>query len=184
MIKMRCPGPLFALGEDLESLDQIFERFGLKSPPGLPIPAESVSVEVENPAMAAIGQEHLTVTPMQVALAMAVLAEGRLPTARLVEGVRNENVDWDNQLPARSDFALPIISPAAGEAILETWPVIGRASEFSVAVLSGPAGSHNAWYIGVAPRTNPRYVLAILSEDTDATTIVENIGRELLATLP
>jgi cell division protein FtsW (lipid II flippase) len=186
MMAMRCPRPVLDLGEALgaATLDEIFARFGLKETPQLPIPAESITSAVEDPAMAAIGQENLTVTPLQVALAMAVLVEGRLPAPRLVEGTRVNGGEWSVEAPPTSNAARPIISPAVGEAVAGAWPVDANVSEFSIAALSGPAGSQNLWYVGMAPSSNPQYVVIILLEDVNSSTIAEHIGRRLLSEVP
>jgi peptidoglycan glycosyltransferase len=186
MMAMRCPRPLLELGKALgaATLDEIFARFGLKETPQLPIPAESVTSAVEDPDMAAIGQEHLTVTPLQVALAMAVLVEGRLPAPRLIEGTRVNGGEWSAVMPPASTTALPIISPAVGEAILGAWPVDDNVSEFSIAALSGPGGSQNLWYVGMAPSSSPQYVVVIMLEDAKSSAVAEHIGRQLLSEVP
>ncbi len=186
MLAMRCPGPVMDLGEALgaAALDEFFARFGLKEAPQLPVPAESANSAVENPAMAAIGQEHLTVTPLQIALAMAMLIEEHLPAPRLVEGTRLNGEEWNVQLPPTSNTARPIISPAAGEAVVDAWPVIGNVSEFSIAALSGPGGSQNLWYVGLTPSSSSRYVVVILLEDVNNSATASDIGRPLLSQPP
>jgi cell division protein FtsW (lipid II flippase)/cell division protein FtsI/penicillin-binding protein 2 len=184
MAAMRCPGPLHALGDQLGAtvLDEIFARFGLKSAPDLPIPTEANVVGVIEPSLAAIGQENLTVTPLQAAMAAAVIAgDGRLPTPRLVEAVAPRGDDWEIQPAGASGVVSPVIAEEVAEAVRATWPVVDNVSVFTVSVLSGPDGSRDTWAIGLAPAGAPRYVAAILLEGVESVATGEAISRALLA---
>jgi cell division protein FtsW (lipid II flippase) len=186
MAAMRCPGPLHTLGDQLgaAALDDIFTRFGLKSTLDLPIPTEANATGVVDPSLAAIGQETLTVTTLQVALAAAVLAgDGRLPAPRLVEAVAAEAGDWEVQNPGSSASGLPVVSAEVAEAVKATWPADDDVSVFAVSVLSGPDGSRNTWAIALAPAGDPRYALAILLEGVYDPAAGEAIAQSLLASV-
>ncbi|VAW34975.1 Cell division protein FtsI [Peptidoglycan synthetase], partial [hydrothermal vent metagenome] len=95
VLRHRCPGPMQDLADQLGlgGLDDIFNRFGLSTQPELPLNAETaVSQLLSDPLQAGIGQDNLTVSPLQVALALAALGnDGRLPTPRLVTAVQDQD---------------------------------------------------------------------------------------------
>jgi peptidoglycan glycosyltransferase len=182
MASLRCPAPLQALGQTLgaTTLTEIFTRFGLEQAPDLPIPTETGAIAISDPGLAAVGQENLTITPLQAALATAALAgDGRVPAPRLVEGLEGADGEWTIQ-PAGLSTAPPAVTPEAAAAVRGNWPVVDGISEFVASVLSGPDGSRNAWYLGMAPADKPRFVLALVLEGEGDLAVAESIGRELL----
>ncbi|MBL1131234.1 MAG: hypothetical protein HND44_22615, partial [Chloroflexi bacterium] len=54
--------------------------------------------------------------------------------------------------------------------------------EFSDRVLSGPDGSTNSWYVGLAPAGSPRYLVVVVLEGGTAVQEAAPIGRALLDT--
>jgi peptidoglycan glycosyltransferase len=182
MGRLRCPAPLQALGRQLGDafLEDTFERFGLTQAPPLIIPAAGgPAPEVTVPEMAAIGQESLTVTPLQAALATAALAsEGRPPLPRLVEATRDPAGQWQ-PWPA-TDEAGDGVSPEAAEAVRGIWPESGDIAEFTVSALAGPGGERVTWYLGFAPAGDPRHVLALVLENERDLAAAEAIGRAVL----
>lgn len=182
MAVLRCPAPLQALGETLgaATLDDAFARFGLTTPPALPIPTAGGAAAIDRPKLAAIGQAGLTVTPLQVALATAALAgDGRLPAPRLVEAVTDAGGRWVAQpLAITATQATPA---EAALAVRQTWPQSGDVRDFVVSPLSGPDGHHNTWYLGFAPADAPRFVVALVLEDVNDIATAEEIGRAVLA---
>ena len=181
MARLRCPAPLQTLGAELgaTAIGDIFARFGLTKPPALPIPTTGANALIDQPALAAIGQAGLTITPLQAALATAALAgDGRLPAPRLVEAVTDATGAWVAQPLAIVSQAA--VAPEAAAAIRDTWPRAGDIAEFAVSPLSGPAGHHNTWYLGFAPADAPRFVVALVLEDANDIAAAEAIGRAVL----
>jgi cell division protein FtsW (lipid II flippase) len=182
MAHLRCPAPLQALGAEMGAvaIGDVFARFGLTTPPALPVPTTGQGALIDRPELAAIGQAGLTVTPLQAALATAALAgDGRLPAPRLVEAVTDANGAWVGQPSAIATTTAVDAGTAA--AILATWPLAGDIAEFAVSPLSGPAGHHNTWYLGLAPAGAPRFVVALVLEDANDIAAAEAIGRAVLA---
>ncbi len=182
MADLRCPAPLQALGRELgaEALTEAFDRFGLTVAPALPIPTSGGPAAITDPALAAIGQAGLTVTPLQVALATATLAgDGRRPVPRLVEAVTDANGQWVSQPSAL--VATAAIGAETAAAVRETWPRSGDVRDFAVSPLSGPDGHRNSWYLGFAPADAPRFVVALVLEDENDIADAEAIGRAVLA---
>jgi cell division protein FtsI/penicillin-binding protein 2 len=180
----RCPAPMRDLAEALgvEGLEAAFAAFGLDRRPLLELDTATVpGAPLANPRLAGIGQEHLSVTPLQVALAMAALAGGgAVPQAQLGQAVRDEGGSWQPwRLPDGSGTA---ISSAAARAVREALPQEGGILEFSPVVLSGPDGSTNAWYVGMRAGENEDYVAVVVLEDSAEQGEAQAVGRSLLET--
>ena len=185
MGRWRCPAPLQALGDRLDraTLEAIFNRFGLYRSPDLPIPAAGASIPVDNPGRAAIGQDTLTITPLQAALATAALAgDGHLPGPRLVESLAGTDGQWTTQPAGAPTAAAAGVSSDAAAAILDGWLAADGASTFAATTLAGPEDSRNAWLLGVTTTREPRFVLALVLEGEADTIAAEAIGQALLRT--
>ena len=183
MARLRCPEPLRALGARIggPGLDNLFSRFGLHQAPNLPIPTVANPAIITDAGLAAIGQEALTVTPLQAALAVGTLAgDGRLPRPRLVEALAGPTGEWQTQPPIASETQQMVVSPQTAEAILRTWPVDDGIAAFAVNVLAGPNDARNTWYLAITPDGSPRYVLAMILEGEPNLATAEAIGKEIM----
>jgi cell division protein FtsI/penicillin-binding protein 2 len=49
-----------------------------------------------------------------------------------------------------------------------------------VSVLSGPEGSTNSWYLGLAPAGQPTFAVVVVIEDSNDLAEAEQVGRSLL----
>ncbi len=176
----RCPGPMLDLVEilSLADFDDAFARFNLTSQPTLPLDTETNTYPpLAEAAQAAIGQDNLIVTPLQVANAwLALNQNGRFPTLRLVSHIENELGDWV-PLDLETNEMETAVSPKTAAAILQALPLTDDIREFSTLVMSGPEGSTNTWYLGAAPGGK---TVVIVLEDTADLTLAEEIGRTLL----
>lgn len=175
----RCPGPMQDLAGILD-LTQVFTDFGLTQPPQLPLNTETaVSPPPANPALATIGQDTLIVTPLQVGVAWAALtANGRLPELQLVNALQDDLGNWvSSALEMGPDTA---VSAAVAQSVRQALPTAAGTQAFSTLVLSGPGGSTNAWYLGLAPADQPEYVVVVVVENSSDLALVERIGGELL----
>lgn len=180
----RCPAPMQDLGNLLGTaeLDSIFANWGMTEQPNLPLNTQTPAQEpLSDVALAAIGQDKLTVTPLQMGLALATLAnDGRFPALQLVEAIQQ----GENWLPVT---VLPddsiAISANAAEDIRLALPRQNGVAEHAVLVLSGPDNSKNGWYLALAPATNPRYLLVVVIENAASLETAVEIGQELLAGL-
>ncbi|MCA9970335.1 MAG: hypothetical protein KC425_08970, partial [Anaerolineales bacterium] len=167
-------------------LSQALADFGLLAAPRLPLNTETPPPEpLADLALAGIGQDTLTVTPLQVARALAALAtNGRLPPLQLVTAVQDAAGAW--QAVAVVDVEEETaVSPQTAQTTRDLLPVAGETPGFggrehAVLVLSGPEGSTNAWYLGLYPAAAPRYVLVIVLEGAESVARAVENGRGLL----
>lgn len=172
----RCPGPMQDLADrlGLASLDDIFLRFGLATPLELPLNTEVPEiVPLNDPLQAGIGQDTLTVSPLQVALALSALGnDGRLPTPRLVTAVQDKNGTMQPQ-PEPPSAGDPVTSRAARD-IRQLLNSDGSLS-FAISALSGP-DSRNGWYMALTPADQPRYAIVVVVENSEDLEVVKAIG--------
>lgn len=185
VLARRCPGPLQDLGAQLgpAALDDLFARFGLSRPPDIPITVtQALSLPVSEASLAAIGQENLTISPLQAALALSVLAQdGRLSSLRLIDALEDAGGEWVTQSTASDETTgEQVISREVAELLRLALPNSAEGVEFSIPVISGPEGSTNVWYLGLSPEASPRYGVVVVLEQSDDLTAAENIGREIL----
>jgi peptidoglycan glycosyltransferase len=156
-----CPVPLAELGERLGSdrLTQLYRDYRLTEAPDLVIStAADDDPSIANPALAAIGQDRLTVTPLHMALVTAALAgDGSMPAAQLVLSTQARSGQWEAESPARLNVA-----PLAARFAVEVRSVIGGG--YSASAATGEPGQGLAWFLGFTPRNAPRYAVAVLLE--------------------
>ncbi len=180
-LRRGCPQALAELGSTLggDALHDLYAGLRLFEPPaiGLPVGAASADAAVTDPTLAALGQDGLSISPLQLALVTAAIAEhGLLPAPRLVLETQDRAGDWQPLPPAAAaSAALP--ARAADE--VAAWMADGHAALANSTV----DGSELAWFTGFAPEANPRYVVAVLLESGDIEA-AEGIGREVLAAVP
>jgi peptidoglycan glycosyltransferase len=152
-----CPAPFAELGKRLgaEGLEKAITRWGLTTPPTLEIPAESsawdASVLTTSAALRAeaVGQGRLTLTPLQMALVAATLAnDGVMPTPRLS--------------PETRAASRPVLSPDLAQALLAAWNRYGSDIRGYPATAIVGKGRPLAWFLGTAPAGTSRYAVAVL----------------------
>lgn len=184
-VAFSCPGPLYELGQEIgpSILEDIFDRFGLTREPDFVLPVALVpsTTVIADPGMAAIGQEQLTVTPLQMAIAYTALAgDGQIKPPVLLESIRNDNNEWVSAMSNTQSLDQWLIS-ADTAAITRNLIATNLATRGTTAVvLSGPDGDRDAWYAGMAPIDSPRYVVALVLENETDPVTAEAIGRALL----
>ncbi len=180
----QCPGMTAELGAILgiSGLQRAFIDFGLTAAPELPIQTETVvDLVIEDPALAAIGQESLTVSPLQIALALTALGNGgQMVQPQLVQAIQTVEGAWQTETVAAP---IEVLTPGAAQAIYNLLPIYEGIAEFSTLVLSGPEGTQNGWYFGMAPAGNPRYLVVVVVEEVDNVFVAQQVGRSLLRTI-
>lgn len=182
VLQHRCPAPMQSLGSEFgrDGLADIFDTFGLTQPISLPLAVETAAAEpIVDPQLAAVGQDTLTVSPLQVARAWtALVTSGHLPTLQLVTAVASETGAMQTVTPT-PQTAVALARPTA-ETLYQALPTEGSITEYSVLVLAGPDGTKNAWYLGTVTAGPQRFVVVLILEDVPDTAPAEAIGRRLL----
>lgn len=98
LVSSGCPVPLVTMGNQLgaQSLEELFASLGFYEQPDLPLVMAIPSTSgVSRPDLAALGQENLLVTPLQMVLAAAVLSnQGVRPVPQITAAVLPPQGDW------------------------------------------------------------------------------------------
>ncbi|HSM58531.1 MAG TPA: penicillin-binding transpeptidase domain-containing protein [Candidatus Sulfomarinibacteraceae bacterium] len=178
-----CPNPMLSLAEEVpeDAFLEALEHMGFFTEPDLPLATAAPAEPVVNQLPAALlGQDALTVTPLQMALAWSSLGNsGILPQPRVVSAVQDEGGSWTNVASEPSE--VQAFSGEAAWSVLSTLPRHEeRIAEHAALVLSGPGGSTNSWYLGLAPAGAPRYAVIVVIEETARLQAAEQVGRPLL----
>jgi cell division protein FtsW (lipid II flippase) len=183
-----CPAPVAGLGGRLgaSGLGKVVERWAFTAPPALEIPTEAADWDtraLSTPSdlrAEVIGQGRLTVSPLQMALVVATLAnEGESLAPRLVLRVRDAEGAWQEHLTAGEPRT--VLAPDVARLLLAAW----RRYEGDVAAhwglaVAGEGQPPHAWFLGVAPAGTPRYAVAVLLEHPSTPQRVVEIGSALL----
>jgi peptidoglycan glycosyltransferase len=184
-IDLSCPGPLYELGEQIGTagLESVLERFGLTDAPDfvLPVAPSPPPIAIVSPGQAAIGQEQLTVTPLQLALAYSALAgDGHIRQPVLVKAIHDGSTGWVNVSSNSEGASTRAISEETAAAVREFLSGDPSTLGATAAVLSGPTGDRDVWFAGMAPATTPRYIVALVLEDGNDPKVAEGIGQSIL----
>ncbi len=179
-----CPNALAALGQKLgdKSMLDLFTRLGFYSAPqvNLPqVPSPSAAVITDANA-AAIGQQGLTLSPLQMALAAAALSNnGVRPAPHLVAAIHFSQQEWvsmaaDSQpVTALSGSAATSAAEALAIQDLPSWESVGSA-------LSGE-NQKITWFVGGSLPTwkgTPLALAVVIEEDAPAQAL--QIGEGIL----
>jgi peptidoglycan glycosyltransferase len=183
VLQYACPFPMLELADDLTAgeIAAILEAFGLTEAPDVPLAvADPPELSLTDMPAALIGQGELTVSPLQVALALVGLVnEGTVPPPWLVSAVQSEAGDWQSRGPAGA--GREAVSAGAAAQVLRALPQhAGTILEFETVALAGPGGSSNAWYLGLAPAQEPRFAVVVVVEEAGQTASATPAGRALL----
>ncbi len=182
-LRYACAAPFAALGEQLgvDGLQSVLERYGLTEAPQIRLafgtpPEPLVPAEFEQllHVGAAIGQGQLTVTPLQVARAYAVLAAaGARPGLRLVEAIQAPGREW--QAVAPLELQQTVISPTAAQVTLDA--LLEYRGGFFGYDATGIGGANTAsWFVGI--QQSERVVVVVLEQGSVVT--AREVGLSLL----
>ena len=184
-IRNQCPRAAAELGRLMGAaeLSHVFRALGLTSAPSIPIrTAEAVDTPIEDVGRAALGQDTLTVSPLQIALAYGALASGgELPALQLVDAVESMSGRWVQNEPLVPDgLAVQAFTSASASLVRRSLPLAEEIAGITVPVLSAADGQANQWYVGFAPNDQPRYIALVVLEQPDDVNLAEQIGEQIL----
>ncbi len=177
-----CPGALLDLGQNLQpsQLLDLYKKLGWLEPPSIQLPvASSSSIDAfSDPQLAILGQSETRISPLQMALAAALLsAQGNLSKPLLINAINTPQEGWvilgtSSQSPVFSEKAAFDTTHYLGYPNLPIWQAVGRArTDFGVIT----------WYIGGTRaewKGIPIALAVLLEEDNPAK--IEQIGHQML----
>lgn len=195
------------LGED--RLLEYMKRYGFYSPPPVDLPANQLSSSGLRDrrgqllpedagidlARVAIGQERLSVTPIQMATVAATVANGGVRmepriarsfrdqygrVKKRIEPEQAERVMSRKTAAELNDMMRKVVEQGTGQA--------ANIGDLKMAGKTGTAevpGGNQAWFIGFAPYDDPRYAIAVTIEKTQGTggALAAPIGAAVLQDL-
>lgn len=180
-LRYACPAPMLTTLNVLQAADlqQIFVDFGLTSVPELPLNVETpASSPPQDMRLSILGQENLTVTPLQLGVAwMALGNEGVLNQPRLVTAVTAEGI-W--QTYTNLSEPQQVIPNHIAATILAALPRQQDIIEHAALALSGPGGSTNSWYLALSPANDPQMAVIVIVEESQDVSAAQTVGRSLL----
>ena len=204
------------VGEDLgtDTMYRYMDRFGFNSQPPLDYPTDQLAVSGEfgsngellgagsdqiDVGRMAIGQDKLNVTPLQMAMVAAAVAnDGELMEPRLWSKVidadgREEKLDPERMSRVMSDDTANELTEMMTDVVNEGTGGAASLAEDQVAGKTGTAeidvdaGINQAWFIGFAPADDPEIAIAATVERTGgsggdvAAPIAQQVMEVLLA---
>ncbi len=177
-------------------------RFGFEETPPLEIPAETShlvltssldELDEQKLAATAFGQGELAVTPLQMALVTAAVAnDGQVPPVHLVQAIRDASGQWYEPTRAAARVAISpstaeqvrramILSVEEGRAAQAALPGITVAGKTGTAQVGEESALPHAWFIGFAPAETPQVVIVVLVENGGAGgRVAAPVAREVL----
>jgi len=174
-----CPAPFVEAADALGNagLSDALRAWGfLDAPPmALPTVATDLAGPLAGTTAEGIGQGRLLVTPLQMALAMAALAN---------DGVRPAPLLLAQSMPgcARAEFeaaGVQVIDTATAETLRGLLPSFGGAVGHTGSAVAGEE-RQLSWYTGLNSPTVPRYAVSVLLERASSPQTAVNLGTELL----
>ena len=182
-LRFSCNIPFAQLGVELgqEAIRDQAEKFGFGKTVEIPL-RSTASVYPENmddaqTAMSSFGQFDVRVTPLQIAMMSAAIANnGKIMKPNLIENVVSANLS-SLFAPSPQEYASPISESTAAAVRNMMIDAVARgvssnASIKGVAVAgktgtaqNGKGEPYTLWFTGFAPAENPQVVVAVVIED-------------------
>ncbi len=183
LIMNGCPGAAADLGQRLRpgQVFQLYDTLGLKTAPNIPLPEAAPSnVTITDTVLASLGQVRINVSPLQMALAAAMLSNnGVRPSPRITSAVNIPGQGW-SVLPLEPPSSVALSQAGAAANFLKTsdlpaWAVTATA-QTSKGLIS--------WFLGgTIPdwRGTPLALAIVLEEDNP--TLIQQVGTNMLQSL-
>jgi peptidoglycan glycosyltransferase len=189
-----------------QAYQEAMRAFGLGEQPPLEVPAEA-SQPARRPdffsgdeasfalASTAMGQGELAITPLQMALVVAAIAnDGAMPAPYVMAEARGPdgNVVWRHSPSiwkrpmdrgtAETAKAILVASVEEGWARAAKIPGVMMGGKTGTAELGGDTETH-AWFVGYAPAENPQFAIAVIKERAGfGSAQAAPVARSILAT--
>ena len=188
-LRAACPKPVADLGPMFggDTLWEIAASWGLTTTNVTGVQADQPITRTDRLTSTralrefAAGQGELTVSPLQMAIAMAALASGgEMPAPRIVSGTQSTDGTWRSRPGESTRRVLP---QAIAQEVIQAMNSAPDAAWHAGVGLSGPA--RLLWFAGFAPVESPQYVLVVVIEQdlSDSDQEAVQIGLVLLGAL-
>jgi cell division protein FtsW (lipid II flippase) len=181
-ISSGCPAPLVALGNQAgaKALEDLFASLGFYEKPEVPLlTADPSQPGVTQVDMAALGQENLSVTPLQMALAAATLSSsGSRPSPQIAAAILPPQQDW--QILPNGPGQATLLAAGTQKAA-EALAASGNASYWQTVALAHSNKEELTWYLaGTLPNwQGAPLALAVVLEENNPE-LAQQIGQGLL----
>ena len=196
-----CPGPVQELADTLDTaiFNSRLQKLGLFESASNDLTTESMeldnfSVEIHQ---SVAGQGDLTLTPLHMASIFSVFANQGSFTefhiGRRVLYPDSTNIELSISTHHTQVFSPEIMNDIQASLFKATTTGVAQSAlleegfpvySLSGTALSGPAGSRNTWFSGyIIDENNTPYVIVILLEDIDDTSLASSVGGNILKML-
>ncbi|HVP20463.1 MAG TPA: FtsW/RodA/SpoVE family cell cycle protein [Anaerolineaceae bacterium] len=179
-IQNGCPGAAFEMGQRLnpDKVFQLYGTLGFTSEPQIPLPvAPVVNQKLTDSIQAALGQTGITVSPLQMALAAAMLSTGgNRPSPRIATAVLSPQQGWII-LPYSSPSTSILSQGEMAAAFLQSTQIPAWFTTASALT----AKSRITWYLsGTIPswKGAPLALALVLEEDDPV--LAQNMGNTIM----
>ena len=182
-LRFSCNIPFAQLGVELgqEAIRDQAEKFGFGKTVEIPL-RSTASVYPENmddaqTAMSSFGQFDVRVTPLQIAMMSAAIAnKGKIMKPNLIENVVSANLS-SLFAPSPQEYASPISESTASAVRNMMIDAVARGVSSNASIkgitVAGKTGTaqngkgepYTLWFTGFAPAENPQVVVAVVIED-------------------
>jgi peptidoglycan glycosyltransferase len=182
-LRFSCNIPFAQLGVELgqEAIRDQAEKFGFGKTVEIPL-RSTASVYPENmddaqTAMSSFGQFDVRVTPLQIAMMSAAIANnGKIMKPNLIENVVSANLS-SLFAPSPQEYASPISESTAAAVRNMMIDAVARGVSSNASIkgitVAGKTGTaqngkgepYTLWFTGFAPAENPQVVVAVVIED-------------------
>lgn len=183
-IQNGCPGAALEMGQRLnaEKVSQLYDTLGFTTQPQqnlLPM-APAANLKLADPIQAALGQTKIDVSPLQMALAAAMLSNnGTRPSPRIATAVHSPDQGWI--VLATSPSSSSVLSQSAAAAAILQMPDMPA---WQVTASANKPNGRVTWFLGgTVPdwKGTPLALALVLEEDNP--TLAQKIGIEIMKSI-
>jgi len=182
-LRFSCNIPFAQLGIELgqQAIREQAEKFGFGKTVEIPLRSTASSypesMDDAQTALSAFGQFDVRVTPLQIAMMSAAIAnDGKIMKPNLIENVVSANLS-SLFAPSPQEYAAPISSGTASAVRQMMIDAVARGVSSNASIkgvtVAGKTGTaqngkdepYTLWFTGFAPAENPQVVVAVVIED-------------------
>ncbi len=184
LISSGCPQAILRLSTtfNAQQLDALYKRLGFFSQPDLPLPSASAALPavVSDINLYALGEDQITISPYQMALAAASLtAQGKMPAPILTSSVNLPQKGWT--ILKTPDKPSQVFTSDQATSTINSLAITGFPGWQSIGTAITANGEKITWYIGGTLPTwqgTPIAISVLLEQDNPQ--LAQEIGQALI----